>query len=62
MIAQIVLQLPEGSRELTVETFLKLPLDQRIQYILERRVCFYDDDHALIERDVALKELRTWKR
>jgi hypothetical protein len=62
VIARVLLRSGNEDRELSVEQFLKLPLDQRIQLILEQNVSFYDEQQLLLDRQEALKELRTWRR
>lgn len=62
MITRVRLTAGNEDRELSVEQFLKLPLDQRIQLILEQHVSFFDETKQLMDRQVALKELRTWRR
>jgi hypothetical protein len=44
-------------RELTVEQFLELPLDLRINYVLSRALEFYDAATP-VARSVALASLR----
>lgn len=62
MITRVRLTAGNEDRELSVEQFLKLPLDQRIQLILEQHVSFFDETKQLMDRQVALKELRSWRR
>jgi hypothetical protein len=62
VIARVLLRTGNEDRELSVEQFLKLPLDKRIQMILEQHVSFFDEQKQLMDRQEALKELRTWRR
>jgi hypothetical protein len=62
VIARVLLHTGNEDRELSVDQFLKLPLDKRIQLILEQNVAFYDEQQGLMDRQEALKELRTWRR
>jgi hypothetical protein len=62
MIVHVRLNTDDEDRELSVEQFLKLPLDTRIQMLLEQHVSFFDEHKRLIDRQEALKELRTRRR
>lgn len=62
MIAHVRLNTGDEDRELSVEQFLKLPLDMRIQMLLEQHVSFFDEHQQLMDRQEALKELRTRRR
>jgi hypothetical protein len=61
VITRVVLLSADSSQELSVAQFLQLPLDQRIQLILERAVTFYED-RTLIDHQDAMRYLRTLKR
>jgi hypothetical protein len=61
VINRVIVHSADRNRELSVEGFLQLPLDERIQLILERAVTFYDD-RTLIDHQEAMKYLRTLKR
>jgi hypothetical protein len=61
VITRVIVLSADRNRELSVEGFLQLPLDERIQLILERAVTFYDD-RTLIDHQEAMKYLRTLKR
>jgi hypothetical protein len=54
---RIVLTENGRRRELTVEQFLDLPLDQRIHLVLSRALEFYDANQP-VARNVALASLR----
>jgi hypothetical protein len=45
-------------REMSVDEFLALPLDQKIKSVLSRRIEFYDG-HAAVDRKLGLASLRT---
>ena len=62
VIARVRLRADNEDRELSVEQFLSLPLDKRIQLILEQHVTFFDERKQLMDRQAALKELRTLRR
>lgn len=54
---RVVIKESGGSRSFSVDSFLALPLSQRIKVILERRVTFYQHDSE-VDRNVALNGLR----
>jgi hypothetical protein len=57
VIDRVILRSAGHNEELSVQQFLHLPLDDRIRFILEHAVTFYEGR----EQD-ALKYLRTVKR
>lgn len=61
MINRVVLQSANGSETLSLEQFLQLPLNERIELILARAATFYQDD-VVVERQDAMRFLRTVKR
>lgn len=61
MINRVVLRSPKGTETLSLEQFLKLPLNQRIQLILARDTTFYRDD-VIVERPDAMRYLRNFRR
>jgi hypothetical protein len=62
VIARVVLRDGLSERELSVAQFLQLPLDQRIQLLLEHKIAFYDAQQKPIERQDAMKQLRDVRR
>ncbi len=60
-ITRVVLRRDGTVEELSLDGFLALPLNQRIELILERAVEFYAGDE-LIERQTAMKLLRTARK
>ncbi len=54
---RVVITEVSGSRTLSVEGFLALPLSQRIRLVLDRSVTFYSKDRE-VDRNLALDGLR----
>jgi hypothetical protein len=54
---RVVVTEVSGSRTLSVEGFLALPLSQRIRLVLDRSVTFYNKDRE-VDRNLALDGLR----
>jgi hypothetical protein len=46
----------ETKRELSVDQFLALPLNERVRYVLSQHIAFYDGV-APVERSIALRSL-----
>ena len=61
MINRVVLRSSKGSETLSLEQFLELPLNQRIELILARVTTFYCDD-VVVERQDAMRYLRSYRR
>jgi hypothetical protein len=61
VISRVILASSSGNQELSLDQFLQLPLDQRIQLIMQRAATFYRDE-AVVERQEAMRYLRTVKR
>jgi hypothetical protein len=61
VIDRVVLSSTGHNEELSVAQFLHLPLDDRIRFILEHAVTFYQGGE-IVDRQDALKYLRTVKR
>jgi hypothetical protein len=61
VINRVILRSSGHNEELSVAQFLHLPLDQRIQFILEHAVTFYEGGEV-VDRQDALKYLRTLQR
>jgi len=61
VIDRVILTTGHNSQELSLDQFLDLPLNERIQLILERAATFYRGD-TVIERQDAMRYLRTVKR
>ncbi len=54
---RVVITEVSGTRTLSVEGFLALPLSQRIRLVLDRSVTFYSKDRE-VDRNLALDGLR----
>ncbi len=54
---RVVITEVSGTRTLSVEGFLALPLSQRIRLVLDRSVTFYNKDRE-VDRNLALDGLR----
>jgi hypothetical protein len=54
---RVVITEVSGTRTLSVEGFLALPLSQRIRLVLDRSVTFYKKDRE-VDRNLALDGLR----
>ena len=54
---RVVITDVSGSRTLSVEGFLALPLSQRIRLVLDRSVTFFNRDRE-VDRNLALDGLR----
>lgn len=61
MINRVKLKSANGTETLSLDQFLQLPLDERIQLILARAATFYDDD-VVVDRQDAMRILRTVRR
>ena len=54
---RVIVRTPEGMQQLTVSDFERVPLAERVQALLEKRVEFFRDQQRIAALD-ALKALR----